>query len=114
LAPHTGSFATFLPSWCRTAKPEAVLFGTFDPGCLRSVPPKIGCVNLNVDDPGSDITGVYQNQPRIGAMAAEQLHVALQQNATGPLDQPQTYLLAGLWIAGATAPGVGVHRPAAR
>ncbi len=114
LTPHTGTFSTFLPSWCRTAKPEVVLFGTFDPGCLRGVPPEIGCVNLNVDNLGSDTTGVYQNLPRIGAMAVEQLHMALQQNATGPLDQPQTYLHGVLWVAGTTAPGVGVHRTAAR
>jgi DNA-binding LacI/PurR family transcriptional regulator len=112
LAPHTGIFSTFLPSWCRSAKPEVVLFGTFDPGCLRGVPPEIGCVDLNVDYPGSDITGIYQNLTRIGAMAADQLHMALQQNATGPLDQPQTSLHGGLWVAGTTAPGVGVHRPA--
>jgi LacI family transcriptional regulator len=114
LAPHTRTFSTFLPSWCRTAKPEVVLFGTFDSGCLRGVPPEIGCVNLNVENPGSDIAGVYQNLPRIGAMAAEQLHMALQQNTTGPLDQPQTYLLGGSWVDGTTAPGVGVHRTAAR
>lgn len=114
LAPHTGTFSTFLPSWCKSAKPEVILFGTFDPGCLRVVPPEIGCVNLNVDDQRSDTTGVYQNQPRIGAMAAEQLHMALQQNATGPLDQPQTYLQEGAWIDGTTAPGVGVARAATR
>ncbi len=113
MAPHRGTFSTFLPSWCRTAKPEAVLFGTFDPGCLRAVPPEIGCVDLNVNNVRSPTTGIYQNLPRIGAMAAEQLHMALQQNAGGPLDQPQTYLHGVLWVAGTTAPGVGVHRAAA-
>ncbi len=110
LAPHTATFAAFLPAWCRTAKPDAVLFGTFDARCLRGVPSGIGCVNLNVEDPRSDITGVYQNLPRIGAMAAEQLHTALQQNAAGPLDQPQTYLQEGVWVAGSTAPGPGARR----
>lgn len=114
LAPPTGAFSTFLPAWCRSAKPDAVLFGTFDAGCLRAVPPEIGCVNLNVDHPRSDTTGVYQNLPRIGAMAAEQLHTALQQNAAGPLDQPQTYLLDGTWVDGTTAPGAGLRRAAAR
>jgi DNA-binding LacI/PurR family transcriptional regulator len=112
LTPPTAPFATFLPAWCRTRKPEVVLFGTFDAGCLRAVPPEIGCVNLNVDTPRSDVTGVYQDQPRIGAMAAEQLHLALQQNATGPLDQPQTYLHGGAWVVGRTASGVGVPRSA--
>jgi len=114
LTPHTKSFSTFLPSWCQTAKPEVVLFGTFDSGCLRVVPPEIGCVDLNVENLRSTTTGVYQNLSRIGAMAAEQLHMALQQNATGPLDQPQTYLHGGVWVAGSTAPGVGVHRAVAR
>jgi DNA-binding LacI/PurR family transcriptional regulator len=114
MAPHTGSFSTFLPSWCRATKPDVILFGTFDPGCLRAVPPEIGCVNLNVDNLRSGTTGVYQNQPRIGAMAAEQLHMALQQNATGPLDQPQTSLHEGVWVEGSTAPGAGVQRAAAR
>jgi hypothetical protein len=91
-----------------------VLFGTFDPGCLRVVPPEIGCVDLNVNSLRSDTTGVYQDLPRIGAMAAEQLHLALQQNATGPLDQPQTYLHGSCWVAGATAPGVGVYRAPSR
>lgn len=112
LAPHTGTFSTFLPSWCRKAKPEVVLFGTFDRGCLRAVPPEIGCVNLNVENIRSETTGVYQNLPRVGAMAAEQLHMALQQNAVGPLEQPQTYLHGGFWVAGTTSPGVGVYRAA--
>jgi DNA-binding LacI/PurR family transcriptional regulator len=110
LAPHTGTFSTFLPAWCRTAEPDAVIFGTFDAGCLRAVPPEIGCINLNVSGLRSEITGVFQDLPRIGAMAAEQLHLALQQNATGPLDHPQTYLLGGVWVAGTTAPGLGVRR----
>ena len=114
LAPHSGTFSTFLASWCRTAEPEVVIFGTFDSGCLRVVPPEIGCVDLNVDNVRSATTGVYQNLPRIGAMAAEQLHMALQQNASGPLDQPQTYLHGGFWVAGTTAPGVGVRRAASR
>jgi hypothetical protein len=113
LAPHTGTFSKFLPSWVRTAKPEVVLFGTFDPGCLRVVPPEIGCVDLNVDSLQSATTGVYQNLPRIGATAVDQLHMALQQNATGPLDQPHTYLHEGKWVAGTTAPGVGLPRAAA-
>jgi hypothetical protein len=87
-----------------------VIFGTFDAGCLRAVPPEIGCINLNVSGLRSEITGVFQDLPRIGAMAAEQLHLALQQNATGPLDHPQTYLLGGVWVAGTTAPGLGVRR----
>jgi DNA-binding LacI/PurR family transcriptional regulator len=114
LAPSTGPFATFLPAWCRAHKPDVVLFGTFDSDCLDAVPAEIGCVNLNVDSPRSEITGVYQNLPRIGAMAAEQLHLALQQNAAGPLDQPQTYLHGGSWVAGTTASGVGLRRPAIR
>ena len=77
------------------------------------MPPEIGCVDLNVNNVRSPTTGIYQNLPRIGAMAAEQLHMALQQNAGGPLDQPQTYLHGVLWVAGTTAPGVGVHRAAA-
>lgn len=67
-----------------------------------------------MDDLRSDTTGVYQDLPRIGAMAAEQLHMALQQNATGPLDQPQDFLHGGFWVDGTTAPGVGVYRAAAR
>lgn len=112
MAPHDGTFSAQLPSWCRKARPEVVLFGTFDPSCLRAVPLTIGCVDLNVDTPHSDITGVYQNLPRIGAMAAEQMHMALQQNERGPLDQPQTYLHGSVWIKGKTAPGVGVRRVA--
>lgn len=114
LTPPTGPFASFLPAWCRSEKPDAVLFGTFDSDCLRVVPPEIGCVNLNVESLRSETTGVYQDLPRIGAMAAEQLHLALQQNATGPLEQPQTFLHGGCWVAGATAPGPGVPRTARR
>lgn len=114
LTPATGTFPSFLPAWCQAAKPEVVIFGTFDSHCLRAVPPRIGCVDLNVENPRSTISGVYQNLPRIGAMAVEQLHMALQQNATGPLDQPQTFLHGGFWVAGATAPGPGLHRVIAR
>lgn len=114
MAPHSGTFSTFLASWCRATEPEVVIFGTFDSGCLRVVPQEIGCVDLNVDDVRSATTGVYQNLPLIGAMAAEQLHMALQQNASGPLAQPQTYLHGGFWVAGTTAPGFGVRRAASR
>lgn len=114
LTPPIPAFSTFLPAWSRTAKPDVVIFGTFDSSCLRVLPPEVGCVDLNVESPRSVTSGVYQNLSRIGAMAAEQMHMALQQNASGPLDQPQTVLHGGFWVAGTTAPGVGVPRIAAR
>lgn len=111
LAPGTGPFATFLRPWCRAERPDAVLFGTFDAACLRALPPTTGGVNLNVDDAQSRVTGVFQDLGRIGAMAAEQLHAALRENAIGPLDRHETHLLQGSWIAGTTAPGPGRRRP---
>lgn len=112
--PQTDTFSSFLPSWCRSAKPEVVLFGTFDRSCLGAVPLGIGCVDLNVEQLHSQTTGIYQNLPRIGAMAAVQLHMLLQQNVTGPLDTPPTHIHGGVWVSGTTAPGVGVRRRTTR
>jgi hypothetical protein len=112
LAPPTGGFSSHLPTWCRKAKPDVVLFGTFDSSCLDAVPTTIGCVTLNVESLHSSTTGVYQDLPRLGAIAAEQLHLALQQNAAGPLNRPESYLHEGVWVAGKTAPGVGRRRAA--
>ena len=111
LPPQTATFASHLREWCRRERPEVIIFGTFDEACQRAVPVEIGCVATCVMHPGSPLTGTFQNERLVGAIAIEQLLNQLYHNATGPLEEPRAYLLRGQWNAGQTAPGPNRKRP---
>ncbi len=111
MPPRTSTFASHLREWCRLEKPDVVVFGTFDDDCQKAVPVGIGCVATCVANMQSPLTGSFQNEHLVGAIAVEQLLNQLYHNTTGPLDEPRTYMLRGSWNPGRTAPGPGKRRP---
>ena len=110
MPPHTATFSTYLWAWCQRERPEVIIFGTFDDACQRVVPVEIGCVVTCVMSANSPLTGLFQNETLVGAIAVEQLLSQLYHNTTGALDEPRTYMLRGKWNAGRTAPGPGYKR----
>jgi len=111
MPPHTATFSSYLWAWCQRERPEVIIFGTYDESCQRVVPAEIGCVVICVMSARSPLTGLFQNEHLVGAIAIEQLLSQLYHTTTGPLDQPRTYLLRGKWNVGRTAPGPGRKRP---
>lgn len=107
MPPQTAGFSTLVGSWCRREKPDVVIFGTFDRACLQATPREIGCADLCVLGGDSELSGMQQSLDRIGAIAIEQLLTRLHHNATGPIEEPQAYLLHGTWVDGKTTPGPG-------
>ncbi len=110
MPPRTATFSSYLWAWCERERPEVIIFGTYDESCQRAVPDAIGCVAICVMSARSPLTGLYSNESLVGAIAVEQLLSQLYHNATGPLDEPRTYMLRGKWNAGRTAPGPGRKR----
>lgn len=110
MPPRTATFSTYLWAWCKREQPDVIIFGTFDDECQRAVPPEIGCVVTSVSSLRSPLTGLFQDEHLVGAIAVEQLLSLLYHNVTGALDEPRTYLLRGKWNIGRTAPGPGRKR----
>jgi DNA-binding LacI/PurR family transcriptional regulator len=65
-------------------------------------PEDIGFVDLNVESPESEISGIYQGWPRIGRAAMDRLNMLLQNNTRGVPDMPEGTTIYGNWVAGKT------------
>lgn len=116
LMPHRqGEIAALLPAWCRRERPEVVLFGNYAPARPYRLPRGIGTVSLDVERLDGPISGIFQDDRRIGAIAVDHLVGRMQRGEFGPDDRARLHLLAGQWARGATAPGptARVRRPAA-
>lgn len=93
-----------LTNWCRRERPEVVLFGNYTPSYARLLPPGTGIVSLNVDRLDGSVTGIFQDDWRIGSIAIDHLVARMQRGEFGPDDRARLHLLAGQWSPGRTAP----------
>lgn len=96
-----------LPAWCRRERPDVVIFGNFDPSLPHRLPQGTDTVLLDVERTDGPWTGIFQDAPRLGALAVEHLVARLERNELGPLDRGQLHLLAGEWAPGRSALGPG-------
>lgn len=101
-----------LPSWLRTQRPDVVILGNAELELQARVPPSVGMVSLGVDRLDGPMTGIYQNYPLIGSVAAERALANLYTNSFGPRDEAHLHLVAGTWAPGRTAPGPRRRRQA--
>jgi hypothetical protein len=114
---HLEPIETGLAAWCRRERPDVVLFGNYTPKCPRFLPAGVGIVSLDVDQLDGELSGIFQDDRRVGAIAIDHLVARMQRGEFGPDDRARLHLLAGQWAPGRTATGPGrlaLRRPAAR
>jgi hypothetical protein len=67
-------------------------------------------VALSVYDRRGALTGIFQDSPRVGAIAVDHVVGRLQRNDFGPDETTRLHLIAGQWAPGRTARGPGTRR----
>jgi DNA-binding LacI/PurR family transcriptional regulator len=65
-------------------------------------PHNIGLLSLSVANPGSPLSGIYQNPAGMGAVAADQLINMVERNEVGVPAEPITLTIEGVWNEGRT------------
>jgi hypothetical protein len=82
-----------------------VIFGNYDPAAPFVLPRGVDTVALDVVSPDGELTGIFQDDQRVGAIAVEHLVSRLQRGAHGADDRARLHLIAGTWASGRTALG---------
>lgn len=99
-----------LPAWYAKAKPDVLIMSELNPVTYYGLPPKVGVVSLSLEEPIGQITGIFQDNRRMGAIAIEHLVARLERCEFGPDDRGRLHLVAGQWVPGRTALGPGIPR----
>ncbi len=95
-------------AWFQRESPDVVLVPSPDrlEGWLKkwgcSVPGNLGLVSLNCADPDSHLTGIDQNGTLLGDRAVSVLVGLIERNEYGISRQPNTLLVEGTWVPGAS------------
>ncbi len=103
-----------LSHWCRTQRPDVVIFGVFNTRHPYRLPEKVGVVTLAVDQPGGPYAGIFQNDCLLGATAVDHLVARLHRNQFGPDTLQHIDLVEGQWVPGRSAPGLKADRKSKR
>lgn len=114
-----GALAGDFAEWFRAHRPEAVLGLSGE--CLAllagigvRVPRDVGFANLGLTPADTDMAGVDQNLPLVGAAAVDLVDTQLRRNELGVPQDPKTVLVAGRWVAGPTLREQAKQRPKVR
>jgi LacI family transcriptional regulator len=99
-----------LPAWYAKEKPDVLIMSELNPVTYYGLPPKVGVVSLSLEEPIGQITGIFQDNRRMGAIAIEHLVARLERCEFGPDDRGRLHLVAGQWVPGRTALGPGIPR----
>jgi LacI family transcriptional regulator len=109
--PCTYDILDAIPAWYAREKPDVVILGELDPHGHYPLPPEVGLVSLSLEEQAlGRVAGIFQDNRRMGAIAVEHLVARLERCEFGPDDRGRLQLVAGRWIAGPTAPGLGKPR----
>ena len=100
-----------LNAWIARHRVDAVIFALRDQKKMSCAPVGTGLISLSVHD-DSHITGIRQDEFRIGAEAIDLLVEKLQRWDAGSPRSPRLQLVRGVWCAGQSAPGSGLSRQA--
>jgi DNA-binding LacI/PurR family transcriptional regulator len=107
----TDDILSAIPGWYEQEKPEAVILGELDPHGRYPLPPHVGIASLSLEEQAlGQVAGIFQDNRRMGAITVEHLVARLERCEFGTDDRGRLHLVAGRWIAGPTAPGVGRDR----
>lgn len=104
----TSDIVGTLPGWYAKEKPDVIIMSELNPRGHYQIPAKVGLVSLSLEEPIGFLTGIFQDNRRMGAIAIEHLVARLERCEFGPDDRGRLHLLAGQWVAGKTAPGPGL------
>lgn len=109
--PGTADLLDAIPDWYAREKPDVVIMAELDPHGHYVFPPKVGMVSLSLEEQAlGQVAGIFQDNRRMGAIAVEHLVARLERCEFGADNRGRLHLLAGRWISGPTAPGVGKER----
>lgn len=103
LAPTESRIEEVLPRWCVRARPDVVIFGNYEVSRPYALPRGVRLVGLDVPDRKGPLTGIFQDDRRIGAVAVEHLVARLQRTEFGPEAVRSLNLVEGVWVSGNTA-----------
>ncbi len=87
-----------------------IIMSELNPVTYYGLPPRIGVVSLSLEEPVGNITGIFQDNRRMGGIAIEHLVARLERCEFGPDDRGRLHLVAGQWVPGKTALGPGIAR----
>jgi LacI family transcriptional regulator len=104
----TSDVAGALPGWYAKEKPDVIIMSELNPRGHYQIPAKVGLVSLSLEEPIGLLSGIFQDNRRMGAIAIEHLVARLERCEFGPDDRGRLHLLAGQWVPGHTAPGPGL------
>ncbi len=97
----------FFDHWFKAERPQAILGS--DPTIITwltnlglRVPEDVGFVHLWTPDQTGQYAGIYHNPPAFGIAAVNLIIGMMQRNEKGLPEAPQTLLLNGTWVDGAT------------
>lgn len=94
--------------WIKREKPDVVITLMLEDQVREltkrglRIPEEVGLVSLSVSQPGSPLSGVFQNPSAMGAVAVDQLINMVERNETGIPEDPITLTLSGHWNPGRT------------
>jgi DNA-binding LacI/PurR family transcriptional regulator len=100
-----------LSAWIARHRVDAVIFALRDQNKMSCAPIGTGLISLSVHEEGQ-VTGIRQDEFRIGAEAIDLLVEKLQRWETGSPRGPRFQLVRGVWCTGLSAPGAGLRRQA--
>lgn len=105
-----------LEAWFRRQRPEVVISDMLTVAARLEragfrVPADFAFVHLNLPREGHELAGIDQHSRRIGEAAVKQLVAALHQNELGLPSLPDTTLVRGEWVEGASLPPRLAHEP---
>lgn len=107
----TGDIVGALPAWCRKERPDVVIMSELNPHRQYPLPANIGVASLSLEEPSrGSISGIFQDNRSMGAIAIEHLVARLERCEFGPDNRGRLQLMAGRWEPGTTAPGRGLVR----
>jgi LacI family transcriptional regulator len=100
-----------IETWAKRTKPEVILGADYITALIAQtkhpVLKKIPVVSLDVLKQDGTETGINTNPERVGALAVDSIHVALQTGEYGVPQIPGGFLVSGSWIAGSLTRRVG-------
>ena len=100
-----------LPDWYTQEKPDVVIMSELNPHGHYPLPPEVGIVSLSLEEQSlGQLAGIYQDNRRQGEVAIEHLVARLERCEFSSDDRSRVQMLAGKWVAGPTAPGIGRAR----
>jgi DNA-binding LacI/PurR family transcriptional regulator len=108
---ESNDIITTISAWYEKQRPDVVITGELNPNVAYPLPPGVGIVGLSLEEHSlGKISGIFQDNRKMGAIAIEHLVARLERGDFGPDDRGRLHLVAGQWRDGLTAPGPGKER----